>query len=134
MDSLAEVSYCGRCGFPTEYCEYNPRCTTNAGQSPQPQKPATKKGKEVKIHVMKKRILGNKYITIIRNLDALLPASEIKSIAKGFSKKIACGSTISKNSVGSEDVIVQTGEDLRILDLLSKIPGIDPSWIEHVKK
>jgi translation initiation factor 1 (eIF-1/SUI1) len=117
-----ETQYCEKCGFPAEYCEYNPRCAKES------------KEKELKkIEVLKKKVQGNKCVTIVRNLDAHV-GGEIKELAKVFSKKIACGSSIVRNGSGTDDVVIQTAEVDKVLSILESIKGITREMIVDTEK
>lgn len=117
--------YCEKCGFPSEYCEYSPVCK---GEKKEAQQKT-----DTKIVVSTKRVSGNKKVTIVRNLHLFMKHQEMKDLAKKCSKVIACGSSLIKNGSGSEDLSVQTTEDLRVIEILSKA-GIPSEKIERIVK
>lgn len=122
---LTSVNYCEKCGFPPEYCEWSSLCA------------GSKKGpvekKDGKIMVLTKRVSGNKRVTLVRNLGLRMSATVMKTVSKKLSKTIACGSSIVKNGSGTDDVLVQTAEDLKVIDILVS-SGIPRSLIERVTK
>ncbi|KAI5191154.1 hypothetical protein NECID01_1323 [Nematocida sp. AWRm77] len=122
MESL----YCSKCGFPTEYCEYSTVCSGKKKEAP----PAKT---DVKIVVTTKRVSGNKKVTLVRNLHTIMSSTAMKEISKKCSKTIACGSSIVKNGAGTEDISIQTSEDLRVIDILMKT-GIPKDRIERITK
>lgn len=123
------VHYCQRCGFPAEYCEYNPHCTD------QERKPEQKaKAADAKIQILKKRVSGNRHVTIIRNLGMFLPASGFKELSKSISKKMACGSSVVKNGSNTDDIVIQTSDDARVIAILEKTPGVEEARIERPAK
>ncbi|KAI5186149.1 hypothetical protein NEHOM01_1314 [Nematocida homosporus] len=117
--------YCPKCGFPTEYCEYSSVCNGQKKEAPIKE--------EVKIVVTTKRVSGNKKVTLVRNLHLLIGSAGLKEIAKKCSKTIACGSSIIKNGNGTEDITIQTSEDLKVIAILIK-NGIPKERIERLTK
>ncbi|KAI5171133.1 translation initiation factor 1 [Nematocida sp. LUAm3] len=117
--------YCSKCGFPTEYCEYSSVCKGT--------KKSTQEKPTSKIIVTTKKVSGNKIVTIVRNLNAHLGQKEIKEISRSCSKTIACGSSIIKSENGTEYLSIQTSDDLRVIDILTK-NGVLKEKIERLTK
>jgi len=117
--------YCEKCGFPREYCAYSPQCNASAKEAPP--KPDTK------ISVSLKKVSGNKKVTMVRNLHTVVSEAEMKEISKKCSKGIACGASLIKNGSGTEDLMVQTTEDLRVIEILVK-NGVPKDKIERITK
>lgn len=120
-----ELVYCEKCGFPPEYCEYSPICMGSKKQ--------TQANTDSKIIVTTKRVSGNKKVTLVRNLHIFMNQDKIKELAKKCSKTIACGSSLVKNGSGSLDLSVQTSEDARVIEILTK-SGIGLERIERIVK
>ncbi|OAG28897.1 hypothetical protein NEDG_01036 [Nematocida displodere] len=119
------LMYCEKCSFPTEYCEYSPICTGT--------KKEVEASKEVKITVTTKKVTGNKKVTLVKNLQMLMSTQQIKEVAKKLSKTIACGASLVKNGSGTDDISVQTSEDLRVIDILAR-NGVPKDKIERITK
>jgi translation initiation factor 1 (eIF-1/SUI1) len=119
-----EVEYCGKCRFPTEYCEYSPKCGKEKGGG----------GEKKKIAILKKRVPGNRWVTIIRNLEQHIPEGELKEVSRMFSRKMACGSSIARNGSGTDDVVIQTSDEGKVLALLEGHRGITAAVIDLEKK
>lgn len=122
---MTESIYCAKCGFPPEYCEYSAVC---AGTK----KEAAPKS-DTKIVVTTKRVSGNKKVTLVRNLHTIMNSAQMKEVSKKFAKLIACGSSIVKNGSGTDDISVQTSEDLRVIEILTKA-GVPKAKIERITK
>lgn len=88
---------------------------------------------DTKIFVTTKRVSGNKKVTLVKNLHTIMNTAAIKELAKKCAKTIACGSTIVKNGSGTEDISIQTAEDLRVIAILIK-SGIEREKIERITK
>ncbi|KAI5179751.1 density-regulated protein [Nematocida sp. AWRm80] len=120
--------YCTECGFPTEYCIYSPvhSKSQNISVPAQTKVPVVK---DLKIIITKKKVSGNKKVTLIKNLNTLLNTIQMKEMVKKFAKTIACGSSIIKNGQGQEDITVQTQNEQKVIEILQK-SGIPKDKIE----
>ena len=135
------VKYCEVCRFPEEYCEYSHKVfakgmnkleiketkseekkseeNTN-GEEAKDKKPKKEKKKICEIKVTRRG--KKKNVTHVFNLDEF--SLNIKDVAKLFSKKFACSSTVTKEA--NKDCIVLTGEfTYEIVDFLKeKFPNV----------
>jgi density-regulated protein DRP1 len=145
------VKYCDLCRFPLEYCEYthnifakginkleNKEVKSEEKKIDEKEKDnknektedEEKKEKEKKSKKEKKKVIEikvskrgkKKHATQVFNLEEF--NLNMKDVAKLFSKKFACSSTVSKE--GDKDCIVLTGEfTYEIVDFLKeKFPNI----------
>jgi density-regulated protein DRP1 len=135
------VKYCEACRFPEEYCEYSHKAKDIAkgikkletkeneekksaeetnGEEGKEKKPKKEKKKIVEIKVTRRG--KKKNVTHVFNLDEF--SLNIKDVAKLFSKKFACSSTVTKEA--NKDCIVLTGEfTYEIVDFLrEKFPTV----------
>lgn len=122
---MSEVKYCAGCGYPEEYCEYSTSCSG--------EKKTHEVKEDLKITVTTKRVSGNKKVTLVKNLHTVINSTGMKELSKKCSKTIACGSSIIKNGNGQEDIMVQTSEDIRVIEILTK-HGIPRDKIERITK
>lgn len=144
-----EVNYCNLCRFPEEYCEYShpylikhghkiaetsqEKETKTEEKEGEPKKeepkPETtkekKKGKETHIVVELSKRGKKKHTTYVSNAEKF--GLNLKDLAKLFSKKFACSSTVTKEDNGLE-CITLTGEfGYEIVEFIcEKFPQIKP--------
>ena len=148
------VKYCDSCKFPEEYCEYSHPILFKKGtpiqQTPQPseeqskpeekkseeeeaKQPETKKSKKEKndnfILIELAKRSKKKHTTQVFNLEKF--GLNMKDVAKLFSKKFACSSTVTKEDNGKEGITL-TGEfGYEIVDFLTeKFPNIKPEMCQ----
>ncbi len=142
------VKYCDACKFPEEYCEYShpllfkkvqaqppveqPKTEENKTEEAKPQQ-ETKKAKKEKgdnlILIELSKRGKYKHVTHVFNMEKF--GLNIKDVAKLFSKKFACSSTVTKEDNGKEGVTL-TGEfGYEIVDYLTeKFPNIKPEMCQ----
>lgn len=77
-----------------------------------------------------------KYVTVVSGMEAF--GHDLKKVAKDFGKKFACGSSVTKNPAGGEEITVQG--DLQadieeyVLDNFEDIPAENVECTEDKKK
>jgi len=81
----------------------------------------------------------NKYVTAIHGLDAF--GVDLKKAAKLFATKFACGSSVTKNQQGLDEIVVQgdvSGDIVEMIEdqvgLLKGIPSGNIVEVEEKKK
>jgi density-regulated protein DRP1 len=141
------VKYCETCHFPEEFCDFSHAILFKKVQSvvveekkeekkegevkieevktEAPAKVDKKKGKEQHILIELSKRGKKKHVTYVFNLEKF--GLNLKDVAKVFSKKFACSSTVTKEDNGQEGITL-TGEfGYEIVDfLVEKYPTIKP--------
>ncbi len=137
------VKYCETCHFPEEYCDYShailfkkaPVQTETLPEKKEGEKPEEPKvepkpdkkkpAKENFILIELSKRGKRKHVTYVFNLEKF--GLNLKDVAKIFSKKFACSSTVTKEDNGQEGITL-TGEfGYEIVDfLVEKFPTIKP--------
>ena len=144
------VKYCDSCKFPEEFCDYShpilfkkvqvqtqlpieqPKTEETKTEEAKP-KEETKKAKKEKgdnlILIELSKRGKNKHVTHVFNLEKF--GLNLKDVAKMFSKKFACSSTVTKEDNGKEGITL-TGEfGYEIVDYLTeKFPNIKPEMCQ----
>jgi density-regulated protein len=141
-----EVKYCETCHFPEEYCDFSHAILFKKAQPIVEEKKEEKKESEAKTEEVKtepttkaekkkakeSHILielskrgKKKHVTSVFNIEKF--GLNLKDVAKLFSKKFACSSTVTKEDDGREGITL-TGEfGYEIVDfLVEKFPTIKP--------
>ncbi|KAF3919602.1 hypothetical protein ABW20_dc0103758 [Dactylellina cionopaga] len=73
-----------------------------------------------------------KYVTVISGIEAF--DLSVKTVAKEFGKKFACGSSVTKSAAGTEEITVQGDLSDEILDELTEKYGIDDNNIQQIEE
>jgi density-regulated protein DRP1 len=142
-----DVKYCDTCHFPLEYCENShpilfKKVQVHVEQPPEkkesekveevktetkPDKKKTQKDNFILIELSKRG--KKKHVTYVFNLEKF--GLNLKDVAKLFSKKFACSSTVTKEDNGQEGITL-TGEfGYEIVDfLVEKFPTIKPEMCQ----
>ena len=144
-----EVKYCETCHFPEEYCDFShsilfkkvqpiveekkeEKKETTEGKTEEVKPESTlstkaekKKAKESHILIELSKRGKKKHVTSVFNIEKF--GLNLKDVAKLFSKKFACSSTVTKEDDGREGITL-TGEfGYEIVDfLVEKFPTIKP--------
>ncbi|EPS40933.1 hypothetical protein H072_5184 [Dactylellina haptotyla CBS 200.50] len=82
--------------------------------------------------VMIKRVerTKRKFVTVVAGIEQF--DLSIKTVAKDFGKKFACGSSVTKSAAGTEEITVQGDLSDEILDELTEKYNIDEDNIQQV--
>ena len=148
LEDVVVVKYCDACKFPEEYCEYShpilfkkvqqqvqeppkneEKKTEEAVKPPTETKKSKKEKNDSFIQIELARRSKNKHTTHVFNLEKF--GLNLKDVAKLFSKKFACSSTVTKEDNGKEGITL-TGEfGYEIVDFLTeKFPNIKPEMCQ----
>ncbi|KAK6505536.1 Translation machinery-associated protein 22 [Arthrobotrys musiformis] len=73
-----------------------------------------------------------KYVTVVSGIEAF--ELGYKTVAKEFGKKFACGSSVTKNAAGGEEITVQGDLSDEILEELVEKYGIEEENIRQVEE
>ncbi|ORX85383.1 translation machinery-associated protein 22 [Anaeromyces robustus] len=146
---VTDIIYCEVCHLPIEYCEFSPskeKCKkwlkenhpelaneadTNTGEEATESKHQTrggkgmvrdesdkKKNKVTKVTIKRCERTKRKHQIIVTGLDQY--EIELKKAAKLFSSRFACGSSVTKNAAGQEEIVVQGDVQEEIKELILK--------------
>ncbi|ORX54727.1 eIF1-like protein [Piromyces finnis] len=146
---VTDIIYCGVCHLPVEYCEFSPskeKCKvwlkenhpelvnsdanaeesssteskhqTRGGKGMVRDESDKKKNKVSKITIKRCERTKRKHQIIVTGLDHY--EIELKKAAKLFSSRFACGSSVTKNAAGQEEIVVQGDVQDEIKELILK--------------
>ncbi|KAI7817683.1 translation initiation factor SUI1 [Gamsiella multidivaricata] len=140
-----EVPYCGFCSLPPEYCEFGPtleKCKEWLSKNDKvlyailyntldDQLAAQSKVLIKRIERTKRKCVTS--VFGLENFDV-----DLKKAAKLFANKFACGSSVTKNNQGNDEIVVQGDVSDEIFDLILEhwpvIPEDNIDLIEDKKK
>ncbi|KAK6055002.1 density-regulated protein DRP1 [Cooperia oncophora] len=150
------VTYCGECSMPLEYCEYSgmtDKCRKwseeNAPEALEgieisdenlEEKKHQKRGGKGTVKTVKKKVVtgatkvtlqreprGKKSVTVIRGLATF--EIDLKQASKLFSQKFACGSSVT----GADEIVIQGDVKDDLLDMIpTKWPQVQEEMIEDL--
>src|SRR3954470_12049078 len=80
------------------------------------------------IYIKRSERTKRKFVTIVAGVEAF--DLEVKTVAKAFGKKFACGSSVTKNPTGGEEITVQGDLSEEIWDELVEKYGIEEENIK----
>lgn len=95
------------------------------------QREAEKKKASV-IYIKRVERTKRKHIIIVSGIEAF--GLDLKKVAKEFGKKFACGSSVTKNPAGGDEITVQGDVSDDILDELTEKYGVDDANIKQIEE
>jgi len=95
------------------------------------QREAEKKKASV-IYIKRVERTKRKHVIIVSGIEAF--GLDLKKVAKEFGKKFACGSSVTKNPAGGDEITVQGDVSDEILDELTEKYGVDDANIKQIEE
>lgn len=95
------------------------------------QREAEKKKASV-IYIKRVERTKRKHVIIVSGIEAF--DLDLKKVAKDFGKKFACGSSVTKNPAGGDEITVQGDVSDEIMDELTEKYGVDDANIKQIEE
>ena len=92
---------------------------------------AAKKKSSV-VYIKRVERTKRKHVIIVSGIEAF--GLDLKKVAKDFGKKFACGSSVTKNATGADEITVQGDVSEEIYDELTEKYGVEERNIKQIEE